>query len=56
MQKKNNNGEVAPVLWWDALRAVMRAKLIAKRAAIKKAKREIHEKERRESAQNRMTA
>ena len=35
-QKENDNGEVTPIVLWDALKAVIRGKLIAKTATIKK--------------------
>ena len=33
-QKENDDGEATPVVLWDALKAVIRGKLIAKTAAI----------------------
>lgn len=44
-QKENENGEVNPVILWDALKAVIRGKLIAKTAAIKKTREEAYRKE-----------
>lgn len=38
---ENDNGEVSPVILWDALKAVLRGKLIAKTAAMKKAKERV---------------
>lgn len=35
-QNENDNGEVNPAILWDALKAVIRGKLIAKTVAIKK--------------------
>lgn len=44
-QNENDNGEVNPVILWDALKAVIRGKLIAKSAAIKKNREEVYKKE-----------
>ena len=43
--EENDNGEVNPTILWDALKAVIRGKLIAKTAAIKKIRHEKYEKE-----------
>ena len=42
---ENDNGEVSPVILWDALKAVLRGRLIAKTASIKKAKEETYRRE-----------
>lgn len=44
-QNENDNGEVTPVILWDALKAVIRGKLVAKTAAIKKNREEVYKKE-----------
>ena len=49
---KHDNGEVTPVVLWDTLKAVIRGKLIAKTAAIKKLKRKFIKKGKGEAAQN----
>lgn len=41
---ENDNGEVDPTILWDALKAVIRGKLIAQTALIKKNKLELHHK------------
>lgn len=41
----NDNGEVRPVILWDALKAVLRGKCIAKTVSIKKAREETFKKE-----------
>jgi len=41
----NDNGEVSPVILWDALKAVLRGKIIAKTVSIKKAREEAFKKE-----------
>ena len=40
----NNNGEVDPTVVWDAMKAVMRGKLIVETVLLKKAKLEIYKK------------
>lgn len=42
---ENDNGEVNPIILWDALKAVLRGKLISKTAAMKKAKEKTYLKE-----------
>uniref|UniRef100_A0A3Q2ZLE5 Reverse transcriptase domain-containing protein n=2 Tax=Kryptolebias marmoratus TaxID=37003 RepID=A0A3Q2ZLE5_KRYMA len=44
--EENDDGQVNPVMVWDALKAVIRGKLIAKTAALKKSRVEAYEKER----------
>lgn len=44
-QKENDNGEVNPVILWDALKAVIRGKLIAKTTAVKRTREETYKKE-----------
>lgn len=44
---ENDNGEVDPVILWDALKAVLRGKLISKTASLKKAKEEAFKKEKK---------
>ena len=40
----NNNGEVDPTIVWDAMKAVIRGKLIAETSLVKKAKKEMYKK------------
>ena len=42
--EENDNGEVDPTILWDAMKAVMRGKLIAESALVKRAKLEIYKK------------
>lgn len=42
--EENNNGEVDPTILWDAMKAVIRGKLIAEAALIKKTRTETYKK------------
>lgn len=46
-QNENDNGEVTPVILWDALKAVIRGKFVAKTATIKKTERRYTRRRRR---------
>ena len=41
-REENDNGEVIPIILWDALKAVIREKLIARTPHLKRTKLELH--------------
>ena len=43
-REENGNGEVSPIILWDALKAVIRGKLIAQTAHLKRTKLELYQK------------